>query len=98
MSRPPQYAQRKDGNQAEIVAALEKIGCSVLVMHQPADLLVGYRKNNIILEVKRPKGSKVTPAQVKFKATWRGQQATVKTVQEAINAVTATVRSDSPWP
>jgi hypothetical protein len=85
--RPPQYAQRKDANQSEIVKALEQIGCDVWIMHQPCDLLCGFRNRNILLEVKRPKGSRVTLAQAKWNQSWRGQRATVKTPQEAIDAV-----------
>jgi len=91
VSRPPQYAQRKDANQGEIVKALEAIGCDVWIMHQPVDLLVGFRGRCLLLECKDGAKSasrrKLTPAQVKFHASWRGHKATVKTPQEAIDAV-----------
>ena len=93
MSRPPQYAQRKDANQGEIIAALEAIGCDVWVAHQPVDLIVGFRLKTFLLEVKDgdkcPSRRKLTPAQAKFHASWRGHKATVKTAQEAIDVVTA---------
>lgn len=88
MTSPSRYRQRKDLNQPEIVSALEAIGCDVIVMHTPCDLLVGYRGRNLLLEVKRPKGGKVTKAQAKWNAGWRGQRATVKTAEEAVQAVT----------
>lgn len=85
------YALRKDANQGELVAALERIGCSVYVMHAPSDLLVGFRGRNVLLEVKDgdkpPSAQKLTPAQVLFRANWRGQHDVVKTVDEAIAAV-----------
>lgn len=93
MTSPSRYRQRKDANQPDIVKALEAIGCDVIVMHSPADLLVGYRDRNWLLEVKDPNkppsGRKLTPAQVKFHANWRGQKAKVHTPEEAIAAVTA---------
>jgi hypothetical protein len=89
MGWAPRFAQRKDENQDDIVDALEKIGADVWVMHQPCDLLVGFRGRNVLLEVKRLKGgSKPTPAQVKWNKSWRGQRATVRTPEEAIAAVT----------
>lgn len=85
------YAQRKDDNQSEIVAALRRIGCSVKVTHVPSDLLIGYRGRNILLEIKDgskpPSARKLTPDQVIFQAEWRGQYDVVKTVDEAIAAV-----------
>lgn len=87
MSRPPQYAQRKDGNQQDIIDALEEIGCDVWVAHQPVDLIVGFRGRSYLLEVKRPKEKVRTPAQLKFHRDWRGHKAIVRTAQEAIDAV-----------
>lgn len=82
---------KKDGNQGEIVDALRAIGCSVVVMHVPCDLLVGFRGRNALLEVKNsnrpPSGRKLTPDQVIFQAEWRGQFTKVETVDEAIAAV-----------
>lgn len=82
---------KKDDNQGEIVNALWAIGCTVVVMHTPCDLLVGYRGRNVLLEVKDgnkpPSARKQTEAQVIFQAGWRGQYAVVKTVDEAIAAV-----------
>ncbi len=92
MSSPSRYRQKKDGNQPEIIAALEKIGCSVTVMHQPCDLLVGLRLETFCLEVKLPKGGKVTPAQKKWNAEWRGHRATVTTPEEAIAAILGAMR------
>lgn len=88
MASPNRYRQRKDLNQPEIVQALEAVGADVYVMHAPCDLLVGFRGRNLLLEVKRPKVGKVTPAQAKWNARWRGQRATVKTPEEAIAAIT----------
>lgn len=85
------YALRKDANQGEIVAALERIGCTVMVLHEPCDLLVGYRGRTCCLEVKDgakpPSKRKLTDNQVRFTADWRGHYAVVQSVDEAIAAV-----------
>lgn len=85
------YAKRKDDNQSEIVDALRAIGCTVMVMHVPCDLLVGYRGRNVLLEVKDgakpPSARKLTTDQVIFQADWRGQYDVVKSIDEAIAAV-----------
>lgn len=85
------HAQRKDDNQGDLVEALRAIGCSVVVMHVPSDLLVGYRGRNVLLEVKDgakvPSARKLTPAQVIFRAEWRGQYDVVSDVDQAIAAI-----------
>lgn len=85
------HAKRKDDNQSDIVDALRAIGCTVMVMHVPCDLLVGYRGRNVLLEVKDgakpPSARKLTTDQVIFQAEWRGQYDVVKSIDEAIAAV-----------
>lgn len=87
----PRHALRKDENQAEIVTALERIGCSVVVMHEPCDLLVGYRGKSMLLEIKNPNQPpdkrKLTRNQVIFQADWRGHYVVVQSIDEAIAAV-----------
>ena len=50
------YAVRRDGNEAEVVSALEAGGVTVIKLDQPVDLLCGYRGRWHLLEVKRPNG------------------------------------------
>ena len=50
----PKYNASTDLNQKEIVDALQTIGCEVWIIGRPVDLLVGYRKHNFLIEVKRP--------------------------------------------
>ena len=61
------YAARRDANEGEIVRALEKVGASVLRLHD-IDLLVGFRGRNYLLEVKdgrkSPSNRPLTPQQV----------------------------------
>lgn len=91
--RAPRYAARVDENQKEIVDALEKIGCSVIVIGRPVDLLVGYRAHNFLIECKNPDsryGSKDegTPTQRNFFKAWKGQVRKVWSPEEAIELVT----------
>ena len=76
-------AARVDANHAAIVAALHKIGASVLdlssVGQGAPDLICGYQGRNWLIECKDgakvPSARKLTQAQIKFKATWRGHWA-----------------------
>lgn len=85
------YAKQRDENEAEIIGALESIGCTVFPLDRPCDLLVGRGAKNILLEIKnpeKPKGDqKLTPGQRKFRDMWKGQFAVVKTAEEAIEVV-----------
>jgi len=80
---------RTDSNQHEIVATLHKCGVTVAVLSDVGkgipDLLAGYHGKNYLLECKD--GSKLTPAQVKWHASWRGQKAIVNDAEDAINVV-----------
>ena len=84
----PKYAKKVDGNQQEIVDALRKIGCEVMVIGTPVDLLCGYRARNFLLEVKRPGEKPRTKAQRDFLASWKGQVRIVESAEEAIEVVT----------
>ena len=52
------YAARVDGPQAEIVAALRKMGVKVWVIKQPVDLLTRWAGLWLPLEIKRDKKAK----------------------------------------
>jgi Holliday junction resolvase len=89
-------AAKVDANQAEIVAALRKIGCRVMPMHAMGggfpDLLVSFRGLLTLIEVKDgskpPSARQLTPAQVKWHAEWGEDVRVVKSIDEAIEAVT----------
>lgn len=76
------YASRVDSTQADITRALRAIGATVVPLHMVGkgcpDLLVGFRGETILLEVKPPKGKRTIrkgeegDAQRKFHETWRG--------------------------
>jgi len=81
-----------DDNQAEIVRALQKAGCSVLSLAETGngcpDLIAGRQNRNFLLEVKGEKET-LTPRQRGWHHLWRGQVATVRTVDEALIVVGA---------
>ena len=57
---------RVDANQAVIVKELRDRGALVVVLGQPVDLLVGYRGEWALVEVKASSRSKIQPSQIKF--------------------------------
>ena len=71
-----------DANQAEVVAAFRKFGCSVQVLSMVGkgvpDLLVGHAGVNHLVEVKDgrrpPSERKLTPDQDQWHKTWRGEK------------------------
>ena len=75
-----------DANQAEIIAALEKIGCKVYDIDKPVDLLVEFRGLWVLLEVKTIKG-KLEKSQKEFFRKVRGPAFIVRSHEEAITAV-----------
>lgn len=87
-----------DQNQKEIVEGLRAAHRSVVSLHATAngcpDLLVGFQGYNFLLEVKRDKKAKLTPPQVDFHASWRGQRAVITTLDEAIRATTPPKRKE----
>lgn len=82
--------KKTDKNQQEIMDALRKVGASVSSLHTVGcgipDLLVGYRGRNYLIEVKTDKG-KITPAQIEFHGSWRGEVHIVRSVDDAIRVV-----------
>ena len=88
---------RVDANQAAIVEALRAIGASVqslaMVGRGVPDLLVGFRAQNWLLEVKdgaKPDSARrLTPDEATWHDGWRGQVATVASIEEAIELVSS---------
>jgi hypothetical protein len=79
------YAVKRDQNEQQIIDALCGVGADVVPLSQEGigDLLVGWRGENYMLEVKTDKGG-LTDAQKRFAATWRGHYAVVRNVEEAL--------------
>lgn len=83
------YAAKRDGNEQSIVQALRDIGASVMQVDK-VDLIVGYRGENYLLEVKDPKGrNRLTPSQERLIVEWRGQYAVIRNIDEALQTIGA---------
>lgn len=88
-------AAKVDGNQAEIVAALRRAGCSVQSLAAIGkgcpDLLVGRAGRNYALEIKDgrkpPSARRLTPDETAWLESWHGQVAVVTSVETALAAV-----------
>lgn len=83
-------AYRVDSNQKEIVNALRDAGYSVQHLHSVGsgcpDILVGINGINFLIEIKEGDG-KLTPAQIVWHSTWKGQVDIAKNKEEAIEIV-----------
>lgn len=83
--------RRTDANQAEIVAALRKVGCYVMDLSHVGrgcpDLLVSDRQKILhVMEIKTAKG-KLNKRQQEWHAQWQGPCHVVRSVAEALAAV-----------
>ena len=80
--------KRVDGNQAEIVADLRGIGATVQHLHMVGkgcpDILVGYRGNNWLFEIKMKNG-KMTPDEITWHSDWNGRVITIRNSRMAID-------------
>jgi len=78
---------KRDNNEAEIVTALQRVGCSVAYAErQPYDLLAGRAGRTYLLEIKDRKG-RLRESQLVFGASWKGHYKVVRSVEEALEAV-----------
>lgn len=86
----PKYC-KVDDNQSEIVKNLRKLGMTVQSLATIGkgcpDILVGYQGRNYVFEIKdenkTPSQRKLTPDEIKWHETWRGQKAVIKNYKEA---------------
>jgi hypothetical protein len=85
-------AAKVDANQAEIVAALRKAGATVEPLHRQGggcpDLLVGYRGENFLIEIKIP-SEKQNELQRLWAADWRGLAYVAHSTEEALKSIGA---------
>lgn len=88
---------RTDDNQTEIMNALRRVGAGVQstanIGDGFADLVVGFRGVNYLLEVKDgtkpPSKRKLTDQEINFHQRWPGQICVVNSVEEALQAIGA---------
>lgn len=81
---------RRDANEAAIVRDLEKIGAHVMVVND-IDLVVAFRGENTLLEVKIEGKGIRKGKQKEFWDTWPGKKAVVHSFDEARNAIGARI-------
>lgn len=92
------FARNADSNQTLIVSALRQVGALVQHLHTVGggcpDLLVGFRKRLVLLEIKdgskKPSERRLTEAEEKFHALWKGAGFpvfVVETVEQALEAI-----------
>ena len=89
------YAKRVDANHAEIKAAFEKMGCSVVDLSAMGrgvfDILVGYGGISMLAEIKDgtkpPSARKLTKPQEKLWARWTGGKRLVASLGDVEAAV-----------
>jgi hypothetical protein len=80
-------AAKRDDNEPECIKAALELGASVDPLSSKGipDLLVGFRLETHLLEVKA-KGGKLTPAQVAFRKRWRGRPPVEVTTPDDVRA------------
>jgi len=70
------YARRIDTNHAEVVKTLRSLGAGIVDMSRVGqgfpDLLVHYKGQCVLAEVKSGEAKKFTEAQLKFIGNWQG--------------------------
>lgn len=89
--------KRVDINQPQIVKALRSVGASVQHLHTIGkgcfDLLVGFRNQNFVIEVKNPRQPvskrRLTPDEQEWSDAWQGQKAVAMTEDEALKIIGA---------
>ena len=65
-------AARVDANQAQIVSSLRAAGAYVWIIGLPVDLLVGYKNQTFLVEIKDGPKKRLTALQEDFFANWSG--------------------------
>ena len=84
------YAAKTDANQQEIIDGLRAVGCSVECLSAVGsgcpDIAAGYKGFTYFMEIKTAAG-KLTPDQIEWHASWRGQVAIVRSVEEALQVI-----------
>ncbi len=93
---PNGFGCRVDANQKEIVAALKNVGASIIdtarVGKGVPDLIVGFRNETFLMEIKNPKTQYGKKGFNKLQAEWAnnwngGKVSIVRTIEEALKAI-----------
>ena len=94
MTTNRRFNAARDSNETELVKALEKMGCSVVRLVNPLDLLVGYMGIIKLCEVKVSKKSPFSSKQKQFIPCWRGGWTLLITTEDCENLVKS-IKKDS---
>ncbi len=78
------YGNKRDANEASIVAIIRGYGMSVYPLDVPADALVGHKGRTYLVEVKDGPKPKLTDPQIKFTDSWLGGYVVLRSDDEAI--------------
>lgn len=86
------HAKMRDANEPAIVRILRALGCTVVLLDGPVDLLVGHRRfGTALVEVKNgvkpPSSRPLTPDEASFIATWPARVLVVRSAEEAVCAL-----------
>lgn len=70
------YKKRVDNNQKQIIHTFIALGASVLNLSRVGegcpDILIGYKNQSVLCEIKQNEKSTFTESQIKFMQNWRG--------------------------
>jgi len=96
------YSAKTDDNHMDVVKRFREYGCSVLDASRMGkgfpDIIVGYRHVNYLIEIKdgkKPQSKqKLTPDQVVFFDTWKGQVQVINSL-EAVDKFMVRVRHET---
>ena len=82
------FKRRVDVTHRPIIEALLAVGATVQSLHTIGkgcpDLLVGFRGQNYLFEVKRDEKAALTPDECNWHLAWKGQNAVVWDVVQAV--------------
>ncbi len=82
--------KRIDTIQPLMVETLRKLGVSVQPIHVIGkgcpDILCGWKNRNYLFEIKSDNG-KLTPEEIRWHETWKGQVHTIHSVEEILNVL-----------
>ena len=86
------YNRKIDTTHTAIVRALHKIpGAQVIDTHRVGqdfpDVVVGYQRRNVFVEIKSSEKSQITPGQFVMRQSWPGEYHIAWTPEMAVNAV-----------
>jgi len=87
MTKVIRYDARRDANEQEIIEALQAVGAKVMQLDE-FDLLVGFRDQLYMLEVKTPQG-RLNAKQARLFREWAGHIWIVRSVDEALRRIGA---------